>query len=147
MLSPPQGITWLSIVVKVRLSNSSKLTPILTFATDYKQEYIDTLWCEFHINPATPASAKSADFREKFKISPFHLHIWPGKDHMFIAIPSLDGSFTCTLFMPAAQFTCLEASPADLEPFFNQQFPGVTQLIDPAELRMSFDEKDRKSVV
>ncbi|GHE89937.1 FAD-dependent oxidoreductase [Thalassotalea profundi] len=27
------------------------------------------------------------------------LHIWPRKDFMLIALPNLDGSFTCTLFM------------------------------------------------
>ena len=59
---------------------------------------------------------------------------------MFIAIPSLDGSFTCTLFMPAAQFASLEATPSNLEPFFEENFPGVTHLIHPAALRQSFDE-------
>ena len=59
---------------------------------------------------------------------------------MFIAIPSLDGSFTCTLFMPAAQFASLEATPSNLEPFFEENFPGVTYLIHPAALRQSFDE-------
>jgi kynurenine 3-monooxygenase len=54
---------------------------------DYQQVYIDTLWCEFTImaketkNPDDPESV--------FSISPHHLHIWPGKEFMFIAIPSL----------------------------------------------------------
>jgi kynurenine 3-monooxygenase len=53
---------------------------------DYQQEYIDTLWCEFRIDPL---EARSAGKHEaKFRISPNHLHIWPGKDFMFIAIPS-----------------------------------------------------------
>jgi kynurenine 3-monooxygenase len=53
---------------------------------NYQQEYIDTLWCEFQIQPeaVTPRSSQ----RSKFKISPNHLHIWPGRDFMFIAIPS-----------------------------------------------------------
>jgi kynurenine 3-monooxygenase len=45
----------------------------------YQQEYIDTLWCEFEI----PAGEEGV-----WKISPGHLHIWPGSEHMFIAIPS-----------------------------------------------------------
>lgn len=53
---------------------------------NYQQEYIDTLWCEFQVkaveNPA------SDDATSKFRISPNHLHIWPGKEFMFIAIPS-----------------------------------------------------------
>lgn len=52
---------------------------------DYQQEYIDTLWCEFNIQPV---QTDSEDPMAKFRISPNHLHIWPGKDFMFIAIPS-----------------------------------------------------------
>jgi kynurenine 3-monooxygenase len=56
---------------------------------DYQQVYIDTLWCEFNI------SAKELhvgdDEASRFRISPNHLHIWPGKDFMFIAIPSFVG--------------------------------------------------------
>lgn len=54
---------------------------------DYQQEYIDTLWCEFYLPPRSDEEAKKSDFG-KFRISPNHLHIWPGKDFMFIAIPS-----------------------------------------------------------
>lgn len=52
---------------------------------DYQQTYIDTNWCEFTIQPD---SAAAGDLKSKFKISPNHLHIWPGKQFMFIAIPS-----------------------------------------------------------
>lgn len=53
---------------------------------DYQQEYIDTLWCEFRIEPQEAVS--NEELNAKFRISPNHLHIWPGKDYMFIAIPS-----------------------------------------------------------
>lgn len=53
---------------------------------DYQQEYIDTLWCEFQISPKKDADPN--DPMAKFVISPNHLHIWPGKKFMFIAIPS-----------------------------------------------------------
>jgi len=53
---------------------------------DYQQEYIDTLWCEFQIEPRT--DGPQSDPNAKFRISPNHLHIWPGRDFMFIAIPS-----------------------------------------------------------
>ena len=82
----------------------------------YAQEYIETLWCEFHISPSST---------NDFQISPNHLHIWPGGDYMFIAIPSLDRSFTCTLFMPASHFARLDADPKALLPFFEQNFPGI----------------------
>lgn len=52
---------------------------------DYRQEYIDTLWCEFQI----PANEETSDNAvSRFKIPPNYLHIWPGKEFMFIAIPS-----------------------------------------------------------
>lgn len=51
---------------------------------DYQQEYIDTLWCEFRIEPKEVNSDGTGEYRT----SPNHLHIWPGKDFMFIAIPS-----------------------------------------------------------
>jgi kynurenine 3-monooxygenase len=53
---------------------------------DYQQEYIDTLWCEFHIDAKEVQPGE--DPNSRFRIDPNHLHIWPGKDFMFIAIPS-----------------------------------------------------------
>ena len=100
---------------------------------DYKQEYIDTLWCEFHIMPSA---------ENDFRISPNHLHIWPGQEFMFIAIPSLDKSFTCTLFAPSEHFSKLSESPeTDLVPFFEEYFPGVVpDLISPKDLERQYIE-------
>ena len=53
---------------------------------NYQQEYIDTLWCEFQI-PARGTQVNS-NTGSRFRISPNHLHIWPGMEFMFIAIPS-----------------------------------------------------------
>ncbi|KAL8717367.1 MAG: hypothetical protein Q9225_005386 [Loekoesia sp. 1 TL-2023] len=100
----------------------------------YQQEYIDTLWCEFHIKPRSPDGS--------FAISPNHLHIWPGGSFMFIAIPSLDKSFTCTLFAPASYFASLSASPPnELVASFSKNFPGVCpELISREELQNQFAE-------
>ncbi|KAI0474688.1 FAD/NAD(P)-binding domain-containing protein [Xylaria cf. heliscus] len=103
---------------------------------NYDQEYIDTLWCEFQIMPRNAPNGQSVE--SKFRISPNHLHIWPGKEFMFIAIPSDDGSFTCTLFMPSTNYAALEADPSELPAFFDSHFPGVTSLITPDELISSF---------
>ena len=46
----------------------------------YEQTYIETLWQEYVI----PPDKETGDF----KIDANHLHIWPKKDFMFIAIPS-----------------------------------------------------------
>ncbi|RCI11938.1 hypothetical protein L249_4607 [Ophiocordyceps polyrhachis-furcata BCC 54312] len=102
---------------------------------DYRQEYIDTLWCEFKIEPR---AGDLDDLSANFQISPNHLHIWPGKRFMFIAIPSKDGSFTCTLFLPSKQFADLEADPGVLPTFFDEHFPGVTSLISRESLETSF---------
>jgi len=59
---------------------------------------------------------------------------------MFIAIPSLDGSFTCTLFLPSAGFNALEGDPSSVPSFFNAHFPGVTRLISPSALIKSFTQ-------
>lgn len=61
---------------------------------------------------------------------------------MFIAIPSLDRSFTCTLFAPSSRFESLSSNPKkELEPFFNRYFPGVCpELISPSELQDQFTE-------
>ncbi|KAI1432760.1 FAD/NAD(P)-binding domain-containing protein [Xylaria sp. CBS 124048] len=104
---------------------------------NYSQEYIDTLWCEFRIQPSHAYSSDQS-FESKFRISPNYLHIWPGKTLMFIAIPSDDGSFTCTLFMSGAEFATLESNPSDLPAFFDSHFPGVTSLIPPNDLISSF---------
>ncbi|KAL8960149.1 MAG: hypothetical protein Q9183_005512, partial [Haloplaca sp. 2 TL-2023] len=100
----------------------------------YQQEYIDTLWCEFHIKPKIPDS--------DFAISPNHLHIWPGGSLMFIAIPSLDQTFTCTLFAPESYFTSLaDCTSDDLVSFFAESFPGVCpDLISPRDLHQQFTE-------
>lgn len=101
---------------------------------NYQQEYIDTLWCEFHI---TPRSSDSS-----FAIDPNHLHIWPGGSFMFIAIPSLDKSFTCTLFAPASQFNSISENPEQRLPkFFHKNFPGVCpELISASNLQEQFRE-------
>ncbi|KAK1830094.1 hypothetical protein QBC39DRAFT_354735 [Podospora conica] len=106
---------------------------------DYQQEYIDTLWCEFQIQPRDiPASSMES----KFRISPNHLHIWPGRDFMFIAIPSDDGSFTCTLFAPVSFYEQLEADPkgTHIPAHFDRHFPGVTSLIPPSDLIAQFHQ-------
>jgi kynurenine 3-monooxygenase len=101
----------------------------------YQQEYIDTLWCEFHIDP------KKTEIGQDFKISPNHLHIWPGSEFMFIAIPSLDKSFTCTLFLTESRFKDIDTNPANLIPFFKENFPGIVpDLISETDIQKQYNE-------
>jgi kynurenine 3-monooxygenase len=106
---------------------------------DYQQEYIDTLWCEFRIPPT---------INRDFRISPDHLHIWPGREFMFIALPSPDKSFTCTLFAPSSHYAALERSPHILPGFFNTYFPGVCpELITVDALQQQFTESPHLPLV
>src|SRR5256714_4943636 len=66
-----------------------------------------------------------------FSLEKNALHIWPRKNFMLIALPNLDGSFTCTLFLPfegAASFASI-AAPASAERFFAETFPDALALI------------------
>ncbi|KAJ5225225.1 hypothetical protein N7468_006450 [Penicillium chermesinum] len=112
-------------------AHSASRFHMMKFArVDYQQEYIDTLWCEFRIPPTEDG---------QFRISPNHLHIWPGREYMFIAIPSADRSFTCTLFAPSAFYASLEGSPQSLQASFDEYFPGVCpELIKPEALAEQF---------
>lgn len=59
------------------------------------------------------------------------LHIWPREDFMLIALPNLDGSFTCTLFMHyegRISFESIKTEP-EIIAFFETYFPDVIPLI------------------
>ena len=58
---------------------------------DYSQDFIDVGYKELTIPPNEDGS---------HKLDKNSFHIWPRGQFMFIAMPNLDGSFTCTLFMP-----------------------------------------------
>ena len=66
-----------------------------------------------------------------FRMPPKALHIWPRGLYMLIALPNLDGSFTCTLFFPHEgeySFDTL-VTPEKVRDFFSQQFPDATALM------------------
>src|SRR6266852_4947172 len=66
-----------------------------------------------------------------FSLEKNALHIWPRKNFMLIALPNLDGSFTCTLFLPfegPASFAAIE-EPAAAERFFAETFPDALALV------------------
>jgi len=57
----------------------------------YQQFYIDFGYKELSIPPAADGS---------FRLEKNALHIWPRGNYMLIALPNIDGTFTCTLFFP-----------------------------------------------
>lgn len=67
----------------------------------------------------------------RFALEPNALHIWPRGSFMLIALPNVDGSFTCTLFLAfdgPVSFAQLQSAEA-VESFFAGQFPDARALI------------------
>jgi kynurenine 3-monooxygenase len=89
---------------------------------DYNQFYIDCGYKELTI----PAGENGT-----FLIEKNALHIWPRKEFMLIALPNLDGSFTCTLFFPfegELSFSKLDTEEK-VKTFFEKTFPDAIKLM------------------
>jgi kynurenine 3-monooxygenase len=67
----------------------------------------------------------------EFQIEPNALHIWPRGNHMLIALPNNDCSFTCTLFFPIIGKTSFETvkTEKDILDLFQSQFPDAIKLM------------------
>ncbi len=90
---------------------------------DYSQNFIDVGYKELTIPP-------NADGTHKLDKNSFH--IWPRGKFMLIAMPNLDGSFTCTLFMPFEGEVSFEniRTKEEAKTFFITYFPNVMQVMD-----------------
>jgi kynurenine 3-monooxygenase len=82
-----------------------------------------------------------------FALEKHALHIWPRRDFMLIALPNLDGSFTCTLFLRFQGETSFGGlqTPEAVRRFFDGQFPDVARLLP--ELESEFFENPTGSMV
>ena len=59
------------------------------------------------------------------------LHIWPRGNYMLIALPNIDGSFTCTLFFPFEgnpSFASMD-TPEKARTFFNETFADASSMM------------------
>ena len=67
----------------------------------------------------------------EFQIAQNALHIWPRGEYMLIALPNLDASFTCTLFLPNEGSLSFESLKNEqiVRDFFQTQFPDTLKLI------------------
>jgi kynurenine 3-monooxygenase len=91
----------------------------------YRQDYLAHGYKELTIPPTKePGEAR-------FALDPGALHIWPRGGDMLIALPNLDGSFTCTLFLPHAGSPSFGelTSPAAVTRFFEERFPDAVPLM------------------
>ena len=89
---------------------------------NYEQHYLEYGYKELTI-PATEAGG--------WAIEKNALHIWPRGNYMMIALPNLDGSFTCTLFFPyegERSFASIK-NDGDLQAFFREVFPDAVPLM------------------
>ena len=68
---------------------------------------------------------------DEFLIEKNALHIWPRTTYMLIALPNIDGSFTCTFFFPFEGDVSFESlnTPEKVLGFFKQQFPDAVPLM------------------
>jgi len=90
---------------------------------DYSQDFIDVGYKELSIPPNPDGT---------HKLDKHSFHIWPRGKFMLIAMPNLDGSFTCTLFMPFEGKVSFESLNTEegAKRFFETYFPNVMQVID-----------------
>lgn len=89
---------------------------------DYSQDFLDAGYKELRI----PANA---DGTHQLEVN--SLHIWPRGKFMLIALPNLDGSFTCTLFMPHEGENSFEKLNTDKEilDFWKIHFPDTLDIM------------------
>jgi len=89
---------------------------------NFSQQYLDYGYKELTI-PAAPGG--------KHALETNALHIWPRGNYMLIALPNVDGTFACILFLPFEgkdSFEQLPTRAAVLE-FFQLQFPDARALM------------------
>jgi kynurenine 3-monooxygenase len=87
---------------------------------EYSQHFLEHGYKELSIPPAEGGG---------WRIEKNALHIWPRHSFMLIALPNLDGSFTCTLFFPfdgALSFNALR-EPYDVQQLFSRFFPDALE--------------------
>lgn len=94
---------------------------------NYSQTYIPHGYMELSIPP------KHGDFA----MEPNFLHIWPRNTFMMIALPNLDMTFTCTLFMPFEDFEKITTGDEVLE-FFQRYFPDSIPLFGEEALKQDY---------
>ena len=92
----------------------------------YQQYYIDFGYKELTI----PAGENGSFLMEKNA-----LHIWPRGNYMLIALPNVDGSFTCTLFFPFEGEPSFESlkTPEQARSFFDKTFANASALMPDLE--------------
>jgi len=89
---------------------------------NYSQSFLEHGYKELTI-PATAAG--------QYAMEKNYLHIWPRANYMLIALPNLDGSFTCTLFYPYEGEESFEQvkTEQDVRDLFQRVFPDAVPIM------------------
>ncbi len=89
---------------------------------DYSQQYEKHGYKELCIPP---------NANGEFQLDKNRLHIWPRESFMLIALPNIDGSFTCTLFFQLDGVLSFDSikTTTDLDTFFDTYFADVKPMI------------------
>lgn len=99
-------------------SSALRQAMMATIRMDYSQEYLEHGYKELTIPPVNG----------EYQLEPNALHIWPRGGFMMIALPNLDRTFTCTLFLAQKEFDALD-SKAKVREFFLKTFPDAVPLL------------------
>jgi kynurenine 3-monooxygenase len=93
---------------------------------DFSQHYLDYGYKELTI----PATAQGTHALEANA-----LHIWPRGSYMLIALPNVDGTFACILFLPFEGRNGFEPLSAQepVREFFQSRFPDASDLMPDLE--------------
>jgi kynurenine 3-monooxygenase len=89
---------------------------------EYNQHYISAGYKELIIPPGPNG---------EFLLEKNALHIWPRGSFMMIALPNMDGNFTCTLFFPfegEKSFAAIKTRE-QVQKFFEEEFPDAVPLM------------------
>ncbi len=135
-MDPNSGELWM---LDEGAGKSYSLQPQVVFGTDgafsalryslqrrplfnYQQDYLAHGYKELSIPPAADGG---------WRMDPEALHIWPRQRFMLIALPNLDGSFTCTLFAPfeGEEGFSACADEASLLRYFDRHFADAKELM------------------
>lgn len=114
-----------------------------TMRMDYSQKYVEQQYIELYIPPANGVS-DSKD--PQYSLDPSHLHIWPRKEFMLIALANSDGSFTSTFFSTWNLIESIKSSEEFLN-FFQENFPDAYKLIGEEGLRYAYDHQPRGALM
>lgn len=93
---------------------------------EYSQTFLPHSYKELHIPPA-----ESQYHNQQFLLNKNALHIWPRRSFMMIALPNIDGSFTCTLFLAHKGSPSFQELGTDEEivAFFRENFSDAVPLM------------------